>query len=70
MAWTKKCASKKCDNYIPDKHDLCDMCIEMKYDLEATYDATDYLGMSKLYTEDSVLKALRKAEKENKNLPC
>lgn len=48
-------------NFVPDDYDICDSCLESLYDLEATYDALDHLGLLKLYEADGVLRALRQA---------
>lgn len=49
--------------FVPDEHDICDYCLVAKYELKRTYDSLDYLGSDALYTEESVLNALRTAEK-------
>lgn len=58
--WAKQCRAENCHNYIPDNWELCDFHLRERYGLlgEAV---TDNSYFDRLYPEDIVLEALRKA---------
>lgn len=62
--WTKRC---KCGNFIPDEYEICDWCLLDKYNLKGRRDSQDSMSLGPTYyTEEDVVTALRKAEKEVK----
>lgn len=58
-----ECAGEKCDRYCDKSDVLCDSCLLSQFGLlhEAKYDSMDFLGMTELYEEEKVVKALREA---------
>ncbi len=73
--WNKKCQSGRAcagtarenlpenRHFVPDDEDECDYCLLAKYDLESMPVEGDIYGMCTAYSEESVVEALRKAEK-------
>jgi len=59
---TKKC---KCGYFIPDEYELCNYCLLKKYKLSEIGFSVGYDGG--LYRREDVLRALREAERGNKN---
>ena len=58
LKWTKQC---KCGYYIPDEYDRCDKCLLKDFNEQLETPITiDALG-GYLYLEEEVVKALRKA---------
>lgn len=62
--WTKQCQTEDCNKYIPDNQKLCNFHLREKYDLldKGLYDSSDRWSAFRLYSEDVVYAALRKAE--------
>lgn len=62
--WTKQCRWKDCHNYIPDNWELCNFHLREKYNLldKGVYSPTDCWSEFRLYPEDVVYEALRRAE--------